>query len=241
MRVSLRFDWSWKNTALAWCRQASSTVRRRRTRTRSSRRMDMSACRGPVVPGQLARSQRGQSARTSVVSDARSVVTPTCSLPPPPASATMCVPSNGHALCDGEQVVLVHALVRHVLLVLADPARVHHLAPARVRLRVQQVVAVRAEVQRRLRPVSARRGQRVCAHGPWPREDKEVRVALVWRRAWITALEAGEYAPRRLLGLLAYDRLRTRQRPECNGYRRPAQAESYPCALLCVNSHKPGE
>jgi hypothetical protein len=171
MRVSLRFDWSWKNTALAWCRQASSTVRRRRTRTRSSRRTDMNACRGPVVAGQRSRSQREQSSRTSVVSDARSVVTPTCSLQPT-TSATTYIPSREHALCDGEQVVLVHALVRHVLLVLADPARVHHLAAARVRLRVQQVVAVRAEVQRRLRPVSARRGRRACAHGPCKRKRR---------------------------------------------------------------------
>jgi hypothetical protein len=75
-------------------RRWGGVVRRRvesrgkEVRTRSCRRTDMSACRGPVVPGQLARLQRGQSARTSVVSDARSVVTPTCSLPPPASVTT---------------------------------------------------------------------------------------------------------------------------------------------------------
>jgi hypothetical protein len=71
-----------------------------------------------------------------------------------------------------------------------------------------------------------------------------VHVALVADlRAWATeAALAAERAPcrRRLLGLLAYDRLRARHRLEYDGCRSPAQGKSYPCTLLCVNSHKPG-
>jgi hypothetical protein len=54
------------------------------------------------------------------------------------------------ALGDSEQIVPIHALVLDELVVRAHAARVHHDAPLLVRLRVQQVVALRAEVERRL-------------------------------------------------------------------------------------------
>lgn len=55
-----------------------------------------------------------------------------------------------YSLGDSEQVVPIHALVLTDLVVLANAARVHHDTPLRVRLWVEQVVALRAEVERRL-------------------------------------------------------------------------------------------
>jgi hypothetical protein len=87
--------------------------------------------------------------RTSVGSEPKSVVTPTCSLHNP--SACLHRPQwPTSSLCDGQQIISVHTSILANLVVCAYPACIDHDATLLVGFWVQQVVAFRAEVEGRL-------------------------------------------------------------------------------------------
>jgi hypothetical protein len=86
--------------------------------------------------------------RTSVVSDAKSVVTPTCSLVGIRHSSQAV--EKLHSLGNRQQVIPIHTLVLVNLVIITYPACVDHDAPLWVGLWIQQVVALGAEMQRSL-------------------------------------------------------------------------------------------
>ena len=88
---------------------------------------------------------------TRVGSAARSAVTPICSLHPYECDrprSVACGEKTGHnAPRDSKQVIPVHTLVLPNLVVRADATSIDHNTPLRVCLRVEEVVALGAEVE----------------------------------------------------------------------------------------------
>ena len=55
--------------------------------------------------------------------------------------------ANNYVLCDREQIVAVHTLVLPNLVIRADTACIHHDTALRIRLGVEEVVALGAKVE----------------------------------------------------------------------------------------------
>jgi hypothetical protein len=89
-----------------------------------------------------------------------------------------------HALCDDVQAVPVHVLVLSLLAVRADPARVDHVLPVRIRLRYSRLLH------------SEQKWRDACARGPYCSRAARRRVDANLKRAVEPSSETYSIQPR---------------------------------------------